>query len=83
MLELGSPCSAVLALKHVDDEAHASTGYSPILNFDVADLDGAVNRMLVLGARMDGPIRYPSEGRVAALRAPCGHMIGLFEPATT
>lgn len=71
----------VIALKHVDSEAHRSTGYSPILSFTVSDLDKTVNNLLRAGASLDGPILYPSRGKVAALRAPDGHMLGLFEPA--
>lgn len=71
----------VIALKHVDSEAHRATGYSPILSFTVSDLDKTVNNLLRAGASLDGPILYPSRGKVAALRAPDGHMLGLFEPA--
>ena len=71
----------VIALKHVDSEAHRATGYSPILSFTVSDLDQTVNNLLRAGASLDGPILYPSRGKVAALRAPDGHMLGLFEPA--
>lgn len=71
----------VIALKHVDSEAHRATGYSPILSFTVSDLDQTVNNLLRAGASLDGPILYPPRGKVAALRAPDGHMLGLFEPA--
>ena len=60
-----------------------TTGYSPFLSFNVTDLDATVNKLLSLGAQLDGPIRYPAVGRTAALRAPDGHMIGLHEPADT
>ena len=36
-----------------------------------------------MGAVLDGPIKYPSHGKVASVRSPDGHMIGLFEPAET
>ena len=32
-------------------------------------------------ALLHGPIKYPVQGKVAAVRAPDGHMLGLFEPA--
>jgi len=39
-----------------------------------------VARCLALGAVLDGPIKYQPQGsRVAALRAPDGHMLGLVE----
>ncbi|RLN97876.1 hypothetical protein BBJ28_00001514 [Nothophytophthora sp. Chile5] len=56
------------------------SGYSPFLNFDIQDLSEAVPRLLMLGAIMDGPIKYPAHGKVAALRSPDGVMIGLYEP---
>ncbi|QDZ17766.1 glyoxalase/bleomycin resistance protein/dihydroxybiphenyl dioxygenase [Chloropicon primus] len=74
-------CSAgnTIALKQVEGEALRSTGYSPMLSFNVEDLQGTLTRLLSLGAHMDGPIRYPTFGKVAAVRAPDGHMISLFE----
>lgn len=71
----------VIALKAVEGEAQVSTGYSPLLSFTVKDMDSTVNNLLRLGAALDGPIKYPVQGKVAALRAPDGHMLGLFEPA--
>ena len=76
-----TPPETIIALKHVDSEAHVSTGYSPILSFTVTDLDQTVNNLLRAGASLDGPILYPARGKVAALRAPDGHTLGLFEPA--
>ncbi len=62
------------------NEASLCVGYSPFLNFDVDDMDSIVARCVQLGANLDGPIQYPAHGKVAALRAPDGHMIGLYEP---
>jgi hypothetical protein len=69
-----------LLLQRVEKEAECSTGYSPILQFDVQDMDLVIQNLLMQGGRLDGPIKYPVEGRIAALRSPDGHMIGLFEP---
>uniref|UniRef100_A0A7S2RXJ3 VOC domain-containing protein n=1 Tax=Eucampia antarctica TaxID=49252 RepID=A0A7S2RXJ3_9STRA len=63
------------------NEAQLSTGYSPLLSFDVYDMDSTVAKCAQLGAHLDGPIQYPAHGKVAALRTPDGHMIGLYEPA--
>jgi catechol 2,3-dioxygenase-like lactoylglutathione lyase family enzyme len=71
----------VLALKRVEAEAHLTTGYSPILNFTVTDMQDTVQSLIEAGARMDGGIKYLTQGKVAAFRAPDGHMLGLFEPA--
>eukprot|EP00245_Coleochaete_scutata_P005239 TRINITY_DN18655_c0_g1_i1.p1 TRINITY_DN18655_c0_g1~~TRINITY_DN18655_c0_g1_i1.p1 ORF type:complete len:118 (-),score=19.53 TRINITY_DN18655_c0_g1_i1:66-419(-) len=70
-----------LALKQVDSEAHCTTGYSPFLSFNVEDLHSTVTRLISMGAVLDGPIRYPTHGKVASMRAPDGHMLGLYEPA--
>uniref|UniRef100_A0A7S1BIH9 VOC domain-containing protein n=1 Tax=Corethron hystrix TaxID=216773 RepID=A0A7S1BIH9_9STRA len=70
-----------LTLRSANLEAHLSTGYSPILSFDIDDMDSTVARCVHLGAYLDGPIQYPAHGKVAAMRTPDGHMIGLYEPA--
>jgi len=75
-LEAGS---ARIAFKKVDSEAHRTSGYTPFLSFDVADMDATVPKLLQLGATLDGPIKYHAHGKVAALRAPDGPMISLFE----
>lgn len=76
-----SPATFRLGIKGVDSEAHLSVGYSPFLSFDVDDMDQTVARCAQMGAHLDGPIQYPAHGKVATLRAPDGHMIGLYEPA--
>lgn len=43
-------------------------------------MDQAIQRVLGLGAHLDGPIKYPAHGAVASVRSPDGHMIGLFQP---
>ena len=69
-----------LSIQACDSEAQLGVGYSPFLNFDVDDMDMTVARCVQMGANLDGPIQYPAHGKVAALRAPDGHMIGLHEP---
>jgi catechol 2,3-dioxygenase-like lactoylglutathione lyase family enzyme len=61
-------------------EAFTTTGYSPFLAFTVSDLQGTLQRLLPLGAEMDGPIRFVSAGQLVALRNPDGQMMSLFEP---
>lgn len=70
-----------LSIKAVGSEAQLSTGYSPFLTFDVDDMDSTIARCAQLGAHLDGPIQYPAHGKIATMRAPDGHMIGLYEPA--
>lgn len=71
-----------LTLKAVMSESKLSTGYSPLLTFEVTDMDRIVATCCQLGGHLDGPIQYPAYGKIAAMRAPCGHMIGIFEPVT-
>jgi len=50
-------------------EAYACTGYSPFLAFTVGELQETVQRLLRLGATLDGPIRHLPDGKArAALR---------------
>ena len=60
-------------------EAQLTTGYSPFLNVEVADLQNTVEKLLPLGAQLDGPIRFIPQGKVAAIRNPDGHMMSLYE----
>lgn len=62
-------------------ESQCSTGYSPLLTFEVDDMDGMIPRLIQLGASLDGSIRYEAYGKMAAVRSPDGHMVGLYEPA--
>lgn len=71
-----------LSIQASESEAQLGVGYSPFLNFDVDDMDMTVARCVQMGANLDGPIQYPAHGKVAALRAPDGHMVGLYEPTT-
>lgn len=60
-------------------EAPATSGYSPFLNFNVRELESVVAQLVQRGAVLDGPVKYPVIGKVAALRSPDGQMIGLLE----
>jgi catechol 2,3-dioxygenase-like lactoylglutathione lyase family enzyme len=62
--EFDTQSSVPLCVKLAQSEAACSTGYSPFLNFDIQDLSEAVPRLLMLGAIMDGPIKYPAHGKV-------------------
>ncbi len=70
-----------LTIQACESEALLGVGYSPFLNFDIDDMDMTVARCVQMGAHLDGPIQYPAHGKVAALRSPDGHMIGLYEPS--
>ncbi|KAI9914188.1 hypothetical protein PsorP6_006250 [Peronosclerospora sorghi] len=77
--QTGVPLCVTLAQSN-DFPTACSGGYSPFLNFDIPDLSDAVPRLLMLGAIMYVPIKYPAHGKTAALRSPDGVMIGLYEP---
>jgi len=70
-----------VSIKTASNEAQLSVGYGPILSFDVEDMDNVIAKCAQMGGHLDGPIQYPAHGKVAALRSPQGHMIGLYEPA--
>jgi catechol 2,3-dioxygenase-like lactoylglutathione lyase family enzyme len=71
-----------VCLQAVTSEAQVTTGYSPLLQFEVENMDDCITKCVRLGGSLDGPIQYPAHGKIAALRSPDGHMIGIYEPAT-
>jgi len=58
----------------------ANGGSSPILSFQVEDVQASVNALEGLGGTLEGRIREPSFGKVAALRTPDGHLVSLLQP---
>lgn len=61
-------------------EAALTTGYSPFLSFTVDRLQPTLERLLPMGAEMDGPVQFTKYGQLAAIRNPDGHMMTLLEP---
>jgi predicted enzyme related to lactoylglutathione lyase len=73
--------SPILTLQAVvANEAQLSPSYSPWLTFTVTQMDATIAACVQAGAHLDGPIQYPAHGKVALLRSPDNHMIGLYEP---
>jgi catechol 2,3-dioxygenase-like lactoylglutathione lyase family enzyme len=62
-------------------ESNAETGSSPILSFHVDDIHSAIATLEQLGASLEGRVREPSFGKVAAIRTPDGHLVSLLQPA--
>ncbi|AFZ49350.1 VOC family protein [Dactylococcopsis salina] len=60
----------------------ANAGSSPILSFHVEDVLESVKSLEALGANLEGRIREPSFGKVAAIRTPDGHLVSLLQPNT-
>ncbi|QCS51074.1 VOC family protein (plasmid) [Picosynechococcus sp. PCC 11901] len=56
------------------------TGSTPILSFCVADVYGAIAQLEALGGSLEGRVREPSFGKVAAVRSPQGQLISLLQP---
>ena len=73
--------SLSICLRAVTSEAQVTTGYSPLLLFQVENMDNIIAKCVQLGGNLDGPIQYPAHGKIASLRSPDGHMIGIYEPA--
>ena len=74
--------SLSICLRAVTSEAQVTTGYSPLLQFQVENMDDVIAKCVQLGGNLDGPIQYPAHGKIAALRSPDGHMIGIYEAAS-
>lgn len=49
----------------VHREAYCSTGYSPVLAFNVEDLQATLMRCLERGASMDGAIQHSPHGKAS------------------
>ena len=66
-------------------EAYANCGYSPFLSFEVIDLQSRVQKLLELGAVLDGPIKYAERGKVTHYPGtlPCAqsHDVAVFQHA--
>ena len=77
--ELAAGGGARLTLQVVDRESHLCTGYSPVLQFGVADMDTLIPTLLQAGATLDGGIQYTPVFKVAMMRAPTGHMFAVKE----
>jgi len=55
-------------------------GHSPMMVFDVDDLQERLVTMIQMGAQMDGSIQYTVEGsKVAVVKSPSGHILGMIE----
>jgi len=61
-------------------ENQPEAGGSPILSFHVEDLMATIAKLESLGASLQGRVREPSFGKVAAMRSPEGHLLSLLQP---
>jgi catechol 2,3-dioxygenase-like lactoylglutathione lyase family enzyme len=63
-------------------EAPVAGGDSLILSFHVDDIQTAIATLEQLGAKLEGRVREPSFGKVAAIRTPDGHLVSLLQPTS-
>ena len=56
------------------------TGVSPILSFHVEDVYATLEKLKGMGALLEGDVREPPFGKVAAVRSPEGHLLSLLQP---
>ncbi|WP_068819060.1 VOC family protein [Phormidesmis priestleyi] len=62
-------------------ESAQNTGDSPILSFHVDDVMASISTLEQMGATLEGRVREPSFGKVAAIRTPDGHLVSLLQTA--
>lgn len=79
--ELTAGPGVTLHIKAAHTEQQLSVGYSPWITFEVDNMDQTVAACAQAGGALDGPIQYPAYGKIAVLRTPDNHMIGLYEPS--
>ena len=61
---------------------NGQSGSSPILSFHVDDVYATIAKLEEKGATLEGNVREPSFGKVAAMRTPDGSILSLLQPAT-
>jgi len=59
---------------------NGQSGSSPILSFHVDDIHKTIAALEKRGATMEGRLREPSFGKVAAMRTPDGSILSLLQP---
>ena len=59
---------------------NGQSGGSPILSFHVDDVHATIATLEAKGASLEGNVREPSFGKVAAMRTPDGSIISLLQP---
>ena len=85
-IRMSSPAWAEIDANGTTIALHAASegiegGSSPILSFHVDDIMTTLSKLETMGAKLEGRIREPSFGKVAAVRTPDGHLLSLLQPA--
>ncbi len=84
-VKMSSPGWAELDAQGTTIALHAANnngqeGNPPILSFHVEDIQATLAHLEQLGAKLEGNIREPSFGKVAAVRSPDGTLLSLLQP---
>lgn len=84
LLELNGNTGAKLRILQAQEgnEAPLSTGYTPMISFEVDNVQDKVMKLVAAGAYMDGPIKYANNCVSASVKTPDGHMVGLVQRTT-
>lgn len=53
-----------LVLKECFDVPKLTSGYTPIITFDIKNMDLCITNAISAGAMLDGPIKYATQGKV-------------------
>ncbi len=85
-VRMSSPGWAELDANGTTIALHAASetveaAFSPILSFHVDDVYAVLSTLESMGAKLEGRVREPSFGKVAAVRTPDGHLLSLLQPA--
>jgi len=62
-------------------QENGQAGNAPILSFHVEDVYETIAKLEEMGATLEGRVREPSFGKVAAMRTPDGSILSLLQPA--
>ena len=77
------PMTSGLHLNKVDSHAFCTTGYSPILNFQLKDNQDIHTQVSKLeteyGATLDGEVQVDDDFEIASLKSQDGHMVSLVK----
>ena len=63
----------------MESESYNCKGYSPVLTYQVKDLESKAKKLEGYGAVRDGEAQEDDFSVVLAMRAPAGEMIGLVQ----
>lgn len=63
-------------------ESELLKGYSPLLSFDVKNLDELLPKLIMKGAILDGCVKHEPHGKFVSLKTPDDIFVTLREPSS-